>query len=107
MARSELEIEHEWNIRKALIIKPPILIGPREVLAAAKTTPDFLVDQRVPRGAITMLAGPPGSSKSWLAYDLAISLAQGGGQWIGRPLASRPGRERVLILNYDNPTPEL
>lgn len=106
MAKTELEIEHEWNIRKALVVKPPILIGAQAVLDQAKLRPDFLVENRITRGSICMLAGPPGSSKSWLAYDLAIGLAQGGSDWIGQAMNAR-AREKILILNYDNPTPEL
>ena len=58
----------------------------------------------VPSRAITLLLGPPGSGKSWLAYSLALAVARGD-RWLGIEPPARQGP--VLILNYDNPTPEM
>lgn len=101
----ELDDEYAWQLKCALAGRPPTRIGAAAILAAAKLTPEFLVSGRIPNGAITFLVGPPGASKSWLGYALALTVAQGQGAWLG---LEAPGAPRnVLLLNYDNPTPEL
>jgi RecA-family ATPase len=47
---------------------------------SARTYPptDFLVDGLVPKG-VTLLAGEPKVGKSWLALDIAASIARGVG----------------------------
>jgi RecA-family ATPase len=105
MPKTETEIENEWNLRKALVLKEHV-IDARQVLAKAKAKTDFIVENRIPRGAISMLAGPPGSSKSWLAYDLILSALAGEPSWLGEVMNIKR-REEALILNFDNPTNEL
>jgi len=41
------------------------------------TEPDFLVDQMLERGSLAMIFGKPASGKSFLAVDLAASIATG------------------------------
>ncbi len=47
----------------------------------------WLADQVIPQGALAALYGPPGSGKSFVALDLALSIA-GGVQWLGRNIAA-------------------
>ena len=47
---------------------------------------EWLADGVLPLGAIAALYGAPGSGKSFLAIDLALSLAIGT-PWLGRPVA--------------------
>jgi RecA-family ATPase len=50
-----------------------------------------------------MIIGAPHTAKSWLAYDLALSVATGR-MWLG---IAPDVTGRVLICNYDNPEPEV
>lgn len=80
----------------------PYLLRSGQVLDEASTETDWLVEGLIPAGQITMVIGARGSTKSWLAYDLAIKAARGT-PWLGRPLCkSGP----VLVLSYDNPPKE-
>lgn len=73
------------------------------LLPLAKLKQEFIFEGAVPARAITVLLGQPASKKSWLAYDMAIALARGK-HWLD---FDNCGKGRVLLLNYDNPTPEL
>jgi hypothetical protein len=98
------DAEIQWSERLAAACSPPSLVGSGAVLAAATTRTAFLVDRAIPARAITLILGPPGSGKSWLAYSLALSVARGE-RWLGIDPPCRRGS--ALILNYDNPTPEM
>jgi hypothetical protein len=56
---------------------------------AALRPPNFLLDGIVPEGSFSMLYGPPGSFKSFLALDWALSIASGR-EWVGRPVKPSP-----------------
>jgi RecA-family ATPase len=101
----ELAARLAWDSRKAELCQPPILVGAAAMLAAARIKPKMLVEDMIPAGAITLIIGEPGAKKSWLAYALAIATAQGG-DWLGVPVTTHGPKPNVLILNYDNPTPE-
>lgn len=75
-----------------------------QLLDTAELEPPWLVPGAVPLGGLTFFAGVPEAAKSWLAYDLAVSVLTGK-PWLGFPLA--PVTRRVLVLNYDNPSGEL
>lgn len=94
-----------WEERKHRLTQPPTLVGARDMLRAAEIETPFLVPGMIPAGAITLIVGEPGAKKSWLAYALAISTAQGG-TWLGRPVTPMGPTCNVLVLNYDNPTNE-
>jgi AAA domain len=64
--------------------------------------PEYLVPGIIARGSITMVAGPPGSLKTYLMLLLAISVASGA-EFLGR----RCKKCRVLILDYENPAHEI
>lgn len=89
---------------------PPWIVGAGAMLARASDRPEWLVTERIPAGDLTLFAGAPGVKKSWLAYALAIAVAQGS-EWVGlpthRPVKRRSGEGcEVLVLNYDNSTAE-
>lgn len=63
--------------------------------------PDWLVEDLVCKGDLTMMIGEPGVGKSWLTMSLAVALAEGHSNWLGRPLASDNGR--VLYVDEENP----
>lgn len=49
--------------------------------------PKWLVDQIIPAGGLVGLYGPPGVMKSFVAADLALSVAAGG-LWQGHPVSA-------------------
>lgn len=57
--------------------------------------PEWLVDGLIIKNGLGFLYGDPGCGKSFLALDLALTLANGGERWIGKPVAGRGG---VLYL---------
>lgn len=93
---------HEWETRRKLLIQPPNIIDGAALLRMAVDEPRFLVRERIPAGGITLVVAPPGSTKSWLVYDLALAVCQPGRAWLDRT----PSHGPVLVLSYDNPTPE-
>lgn len=101
----EYQARLDWDQRVEEIVRPPILLGAAAMLEAASQRTSFLVDKRVPAGAITLFVGLPGAKKSWLAYDLALAVAQQR-SWLGVPCTPKGPRPAALVLNYDNPRPE-
>lgn len=92
----------EWEARRRSYLQPPGIIDAAALLRVAVDEPAFLVPQRVPAGGITLVVAPPGAKKSWLVYDLALAVAQPGRRWLDQ----EPNHGGVLVLSYDNPTPE-
>lgn len=103
--RDHRDDEFAWAELRATLCQPPTLIGAGAMLAAAQSKPAFLVDQMIPAGAITLMVGIPGAKKSWLAYSLALATARCG-EWLGKRVTPMGPTPRVVIFNYDNPTPE-
>jgi RecA-family ATPase len=101
-AAQQLLEELHWREEIQELLRPPTIIGARATLAAAQLRTDFLIPDAIPAHAITLIIGVPGSGKSWLAYALAMSTMRGD-DWLGIT-PERTGK--VLVLNYDNPTPE-
>jgi RecA-family ATPase len=99
---SQHESISEWEARRKLLIQPPGIITAAALRRKSVSEPRFLVPQRVPAGGITLVVAPPGSTKSWLVYDLALAVARPGRRW----LDSEPKHGNVLVLSYDNPTEE-
>src|SRR5205814_3986355 len=56
-------------------------------------------DYHIQRGAIAVLAGPPGCGKSRAALCLAIAGARGSGEWLGLGVRCK---FRTLILQNEN-----
>ncbi|UDL15223.1 RecA-like DNA recombinase [Gordonia phage Pons] len=61
--------------------------------------PSWLVDPMIPAGGCGFIAGIPKSLKSWLALDLAISLATGE-DWLGHTTTP----QTVLYIQEEDPT---
>src|SRR5690242_20737638 len=59
---------------------------------------EWLVEGILPRASVTLLAGEPGSYKTWLALALLRGVASGG-SFLGRKCA----RASVLYLDRENP----
>lgn len=94
-----------WDERVREIVGPPWILDAAAMLEKASLQTLFLAEDAIPAGAITLFCGPPGAKKSWLAYALAIAVAQGG-EWLGSRVTPRGPTPTALVLNYDNPTPE-
>jgi RecA-family ATPase len=90
----------EWEKRQRSVLAAHF-IGAGAMLRAAKDTPDFLVKNMIPAGGITLVVGKPGTTKSWLVYDLALATMHSR-PWLG----TKPTTGPVVVLSYDNPTPE-
>lgn len=79
-------------------------LGPQPVslaAIAAPTNPDaYLVGNFIRPGTTVMMAGPPGSSKSWASRQLALSCAAGLHHFLDHYAVSRP--LNVLIVDEDN-----
>jgi len=68
----------------------------------AKPPPiNWLVKQFICKGDVTLLMGNPGLGKSFLAMDLAVSIAEGHKTWLGMPLTT--STNRVLYIDEENP----
>jgi hypothetical protein len=68
------------------------------VLALSAPATEWLVDNILPRASVTLLAGEPGSYKTWLALALLRGVAAGG-NFLGRKCA----QASVLYLDRENP----
>lgn len=111
MDDSANEIQQQLTAQE--LCQPPHIIGPREMLRMATVQPAWLVKDMVPARDLTLITGAPGVMKSWLAYDLARAVAQGG-TWFGVPVESSRlaagdnvgAGMQALVLNFDNSTSE-
>lgn len=98
-SRAEEALERKLDA----LIEGPAVSSAGAMLAKASTRTEFLFEDAIPAG-LTLVLGIPGSSKSWLAYDLAMAVAHNR-PWLGkRNCLGKPAG--ALVLNYDNPTPE-
>ena len=78
--------------------------GAEAVLASARDTTPFLVQDYIPQGGVTFFAGKPGVKKSWLAYDMCIGVVRSE-TWLGQDVVG--DKHSALVLNFDNPKWEL
>ncbi len=69
-----------------------------DVFTLAAPATEWIVEGILPRASVTLLAGEPGSYKTWLALALLRGVA-GGGNFLGRKCA----RASVLYLDRENP----
>jgi len=109
---AELEARHisQW---KALFTDEPELLDalqtqPKGIIRSWDEIPDLMtmavptiewvVEGILPRGSVTLIAGEPGSYKSWLALSLLRAVATGG-RFLDRQCKSTG----VLYLDRENP----
>lgn len=62
--------------------------------------PDWLVEELIAKGDLTMMIGEPGVGKSWVSMSLAVAIAEGYTNWMGRRLMDTG---RVLYVDEENP----
>ncbi len=64
-----------------------------QVNTDAQSVSDFLADEQrvewivpglIAKRSINFIHGMPMTAKSWMAFDLAITMAKGGGHWLGK-----------------------
>jgi hypothetical protein len=62
-------------------------------IAGIKALPDpvWIVDKMIPEDALGFIYGPPGHGKSFIALDLALSVAYAKGTWWADRAIKRPG----------------
>lgn len=51
---------------------------------ADEETVDWIVPGLIAKNSIGFIHGQPQTAKSWMAFDLAIECARGGGEWLGK-----------------------
>lgn len=61
---------------------------------------DWLVENWIARGDVTLMIGEPGLGKSWLTMALSVAIAKGEGEWLGQPLK---GSGSVMYVDEENP----
>lgn len=62
---------------------------------------DWLVEDLIAKGDLTLLIGEPGVGKSWLSMALAVAAAERWTHWLGRTL--HLDEPRVLYVDEENP----
>lgn len=65
----------------------------------------YLVAPYLPRGALCLLEGDPGTRKSFVATELAAAVTRGRSPLDGAPIADLPRPPVVLYLNAEDPAP--
>jgi hypothetical protein len=106
---SQRRDEMEWM--RLLLEHPELLDPPRPLVPLLRCWDDipdvftlnvpateWLVEGILPRASVTLLAGEPGSYKTWLALALLRGVAAGG-EFLGRKCV----RASVLYLDRENP----
>lgn len=93
--------QHEWTEPPPL--KDIVLTDLADMLERTYPTPEWLIKGLIPEG-LTFLVGSPKSSKTYLAYSLALSLAyeaQRGGKWLEQYDIGLPGPVIYISLEDD------
>lgn len=109
---AELESRHIRDWKTLLVAQPELLETEQahrqgiirvwddipDVMTMAAPRTEWVVEGIIPRASVTLLAGEPGSYKSWLALALLRGVV-GGGKFLGRDCAA----SSVLYLDRENP----
>lgn len=65
---------------------------------ANRPPPTFLIDRYVPDVSVGFLYSAPGVGKSFLALDMALSIAHGCGDWQGEKVTTTPEKRAVVYI---------
>lgn len=100
----DLEPIADFEIESGTWMEPgPELADIATWLKTYAPAPVWLLDKRIARGDCSLLVGPSGVGKTWVSYDLALSLAAGHAPW-GYNVSA--GQFRVLVIDEENPGDE-
>lgn len=69
--------------------EPGFFTSPAEMEAVARTRPEELINGFVPSGGVMVLAGAPGTGKSFVALSWAAAIAEGA-SWFGQEVRQAP-----------------
>lgn len=102
---AEFFLQYDWAAFEALLKQAAAPVQHYKSVDFSKPAPpaDWLVDETLERGTVAVIAGPPGSAKSFLTMQLAVSLVMGEGEFLGKRLTPRTGR--VAYVDEENPLP--
>jgi len=75
----------------------------QDFIARQFVDPPWLVENIVPAGGCSIIGALPKSTKSWLALDLALAVADGG-EFLGKPVEQSGN---VLLLDAETPPQQL
>jgi len=60
-----------------------------QVLGLVLPPERYLIDDLIPMAAVGTIAGVPETFKSWLAQSIAVAVAKGDGEVLGRPVVAQ------------------
>ncbi len=97
--RPDLE---EYDKIEAKAFNPADVVMTGEQLQAMKIEVEWTLDKLIPSRSLTLLHGPGGLGKTWLALAIAEAV-QTGMPFLGLQTIQRP----VVFIDYENPLPML
>lgn len=98
--------EPDEQVEPSKVIKPTVTLEIDSISELLNEPPpiDWLIPKRLARGDCALIVGPPGSGKSWITLDIAISGA------LGHPILSHWEIDRpikVMYVDEENPRDEV
>lgn len=102
---AEFFMQYDWAAFEVLLKKAAQPVKHFPTVDFSKPAPpvDWLVADMLERGTVNLLAGPPGSGKSFLTMQLAVSLVLGEQEFLERRVNADSGR--VLYVDEEQPLP--
>lgn len=96
-----------WADEKRETIASDLFVSAADFFKMGLPDPGFLIKHLLPDEGLVVMAGDPGSGKSWVAFDL-IRAALSGTSWLGRSAPAADGHSiNVALLNFDQSSREL
>lgn len=102
---AEFFMQYDWAAFEALLKQAAQPVRHYQTVDFSKPAPpvDWLVQDTLERGTVAVIAGPPGSAKSFLTMQLAVSMVLGDELFLNRGLNVETGR--VTYVDEENPLP--